>query len=292
VLPAQPGGRPELPELTTLTLPERWLLSRHESCLAEVDAALDQFRFADAAQAVHRFIWSEFCDWGLEMAKVALGTEGPERDHAGAVLAWVLERSLRILHPFMPFVTEEIWQRFGAGESIVVASWPERHEEHLFAEEPGVEGGFRVLRDVITRIRQARSDYGIPQQTRLRLVVSPGPLQLLVEEYEDSVRRMANLSMIETSEDRPDRTGLVRLPVEASEVLLDAGEAFDADAARERIRRKLAAAQTEGDKARQKLGNASFLDKAPADVRSKVEMQAAEADRRVVAFTEQLEGLG
>jgi valyl-tRNA synthetase len=292
VLPAHPGGPPELPELATLTLPERWLLSRHEACLAEVDATLDQYRFADAAQAVHRFIWSEFCDWGLEMAKGALAADGEERDHAGAVLAWVLERSLRILHPFMPFVTEEIWQRFGAGESIVVAPWPERHEEYLFAEEPGVEGGFRVLRDVITRIRQARSDYEIPQQTRLRLVVSPGPLQLLVVEYEDSVRRMANLSIIETSDDNTDRRGLVRLPVEASEVLLDAGEAFDAEAARERIRRKLAAAETDGEKARQKLGNPSFVEKAPADVRAKVEMQAEEADRRVAAFTAQLEGLG
>jgi len=292
VLPAHPGGSPELPELSTLTLPERWLLSRHEACLTDVDATLDQFRFADAAQAVHRFIWSEFCDWGLEMAKGALATEGDERDHAGAVLAWVLERSLRILHPFMPFVTEEIWQRFGAGESIVVAAWPERHEEHLFAEEPGVEGGFRVLRDVITRIRQARSDYDIPHGTALRLVISPGPLQLLVEEYADSVRRMANLSAIETSAVRTDRRGLVRLPVEASEVLLDAGEAFDEDAARERIRRKLTAARAEGEKARLKLGNPSFVKKAPPDVRAKVEAQAEEADRREAALTEQLEGLG
>jgi valyl-tRNA synthetase len=292
VLPAHPGGSPELPELSTLTLPERWLLSRHEACLTEVDATLDQFRFADAAQAVHRFIWSEFCDWGLEMAKGALATEGDERDHAGAVLAWVLERSLRILHPFMPFVTEEIWQRFGAGESIVVAPWPERHEEHLFAEEPGVEGGFRVLRDVITRIRQARSDYDIPHGAALRLVISPGPLQLLVEEYADPVRRMANLSAIETSAGRTDRLGLVRLPVEASEVLLDAGEAFDEEAARERIRRKLAAARAEGEKARLKLGNPSFVEKAPPDVRAKVEAQAEEADRREAAFSEQLEGLG
>src|SRR4029077_2303950 len=126
-----------------------------------------------------------------------------------------------------------------------------------------------------------------PQQTKLRLVVSRGPLQLLVEEYQDSVRRMANLSVIETSDDVTVRKGLVRLPVEASEVLLDAVEAFDAEAARERIRRKLAAAQAEGGKARQKLGNPSFLEKAPSDVRGKVELQAAEADRRVAAFTQQ-----
>ncbi len=84
----------------------------------------------------------------------------------------------------------------------------------------------------------------------------------------------------------------MRLPVEASEVLLDAGAAFDAEAARERIRRKLAAARAEGEKARQKLGNPSFVEKAPPDVRAKVEAQAEEADRRGAAFTEQLEGLG
>jgi valyl-tRNA synthetase len=292
VLRAHPGGQPVLPDLPTLSLPERWLLSRHESCLTEVDAALDQFRFADAAQAVHRFIWSELCDWGLEMEKGALGGTEEEQAHAGAVLAWVLERSLRILHPIMPFVTEEIWQRFGAGESIVVAPWPERHPEHLFADEPGVEGGFRVLRDLITRIRQARSDYDISPGTALRLLVPAGPLFLLIDEYGEPVRRMAVLSSIEESDGATPARGMVRLPVEASEVLLDAGDAFDVAAARSRIERKLASVEAEAGKARQKLANPSFVERAPAEVRDKVASQVEDADRQAAALRERLEALG
>jgi valyl-tRNA synthetase len=292
VLGAHGGGQPVLPPLATLTLPERWLLSRHESCLAELDTALDEFRFADAAQSVHRFIWSEFCDWGLEMEKGALGAGGEERSHAGAVLSWVLERSLRMLHPIMPFVTEEAWQRFGAGESIVVAPWPERHEEHLFADEPGVMAGFGVLQDVITRIRQARSDYDISPGTALRLLVPPGPLALLIQEYAEPVRRMAGLSAIDVSEAEHGRGALVRLPVEASEVLLDPGDAFDADAVRARIERKLAAVVAETAKAGAKLASPSFVQKAPPEVRRKVVLQVEEAERRAAALREQLAGLG
>ena len=98
---------PELPPTDRLTLPERWLLSRHQACLDEVDRALEEYRFADTAQALHRFVWSELCDWGLEVEKTRLH-EGAdqERRHAASVLAWVLERSLRLLHPIMPFVTD------------------------------------------------------------------------------------------------------------------------------------------------------------------------------------------
>src|SRR5207247_7773523 len=162
-----------------------------------------------------------------EMEEGALRAEGEERRHAAGVLAWVLERSLRILHAIMPFVTEEIWQRFDAGASIVIAPWPEPHEEHLFSDEPGVEGGFRVLRDLITRIRQARSDYDISPERKLRLLVPAGALLVLIDEYAEPVRRMARLSSIEAFQDEAPRSGVVRLPVEASEVLLDAGDAFD-----------------------------------------------------------------
>ena len=119
MLRAYPGGAPALPPSERLTLAERWLLSRHEACLAEVDAALDEFRFADAAQALYRFVWSEFCDWGLELEKGRLDGGGQEAEDATQVLAWVLERTLRLLHPIVPFVTEEIWQRFGAARARV-----------------------------------------------------------------------------------------------------------------------------------------------------------------------------
>src|SRR5262249_9615537 len=157
-----------------------------------------------------RFVWSELCDWGLEMEKGALSGSPDERRHAASILGWVLERSLRLLHPFMPFVTEEIWQRFGAGESIVIATWPEHHDEHVFEEEAGVQGGFLVLQEVITKIRQARSDYELPRQTPVGLAVPDGALRLLLAEYDEPVRRMAGLSDVAT-DDGVAREGAIRL---------------------------------------------------------------------------------
>ena len=97
--------------------------------MAEVNASLDRYDFAAAAQAMYRFFWSEYCDWGLEMEKERLrSADAAVADAAANILAWILERTLRILHPVMPFVTEEIWQRFAIGETIVRAAWPEAEE--------------------------------------------------------------------------------------------------------------------------------------------------------------------
>ena len=117
-----------------LTAPQRWLLARHQRCVDEVNTSLDRYDFAAAAQATYRFFWSEYCDWGLEMEKERLrSADASVAEDAANVLAWILERTLRLLHPVMPFVTEEIWQRFGVGETIVKAAWP---DEEAFAD-PG-----------------------------------------------------------------------------------------------------------------------------------------------------------
>ncbi|HXY73189.1 MAG TPA: class I tRNA ligase family protein, partial [Actinomycetota bacterium] len=203
----------------------------------------------------------------------------------------ILERSLRLLHPFMPFVTEEIWQRFGVGESIVVAPWPERHEEHVFEEEPGVEGGFRLLQEVITRIRQARSDYELPPQTPIGLAVPDGPLRLLLHEYDEPVRRMAGLSGIVVASGDADGEDTIRLLVGATQLRLQPGAGFDPAVALARLSRKLAAGEADRAKAAAKLANPAFAEKAPVEVRAKVEAQVAELDRQVESLREQLAGL-
>ena len=103
---------------------------------------------------IFRFLWSEFCDWSLEMQKGRLDGEGADRRDAANVLAWVLERTLRLLHPVMPFVTEEIWQRFGIGPSISIAPWPDQRPEDVDAD---AEAAFSLVQDVVTAIRQFRS---------------------------------------------------------------------------------------------------------------------------------------
>src|SRR5712691_9095473 len=190
VFRAFPGGAPSLPD--RLTVAERWLLSRHEACLAEVDAALDRFLFADAAQSIYRFVWSELCDWGLEMAKGRLDVEGPDREDAANVLAWVLERTLRFLHPTMPFLTEEIWQRFEIGESIAFGPWPEPHPEHA---DPDVEASFAFVQEVVTAVRQFRSRHGISPTVRFEAAVgAPATARSAVEGLSERIERLAGVA--------------------------------------------------------------------------------------------------
>ncbi|HEY1332126.1 MAG TPA: valine--tRNA ligase [Actinomycetota bacterium] len=292
VLEAYPGGAPELPPLEALTMPERWLLARHQACLEEVDAALDGYRFSEAAQSLHRFFWSEFCDWGLELGKAALRGDDPdERRRAGSVLAWVLERSLRLLHPIMPFVTEEIWRRFGAGDSIVVAPWPEPQPWHHFDEETGLEDAFGVLQDVITTVRRFRSDYDVPAKASLRLAVPPGALQLFVDEFHEPIQRLAGIEAIDVIGDG-DAGPSVKLLIGASDLFVRAGHGFDPEAARGRIAKQLADLDRDRERASAKLSNPGFAAKAPPEVRRKQEAELEAMDLRREALTAQLEGLG
>src|SRR5439155_10394364 len=165
-------GPPRLPAEDLWTVPDRWLLSRHQACLAEVDRALDEFRFAEAVQTIHRFFWSEFCDWGLEAAKPRLyGGSEEERRAAGGVLCWILERTSRMLHPIMPFVTEEIWQRLGVGESIMVAPWPGQMPGH---RNEDAERSFGFAEEVVTAIRRFRKAHGLKDTGPLAARIHPG----------------------------------------------------------------------------------------------------------------------
>ncbi|HEX2029924.1 MAG TPA: valine--tRNA ligase, partial [Actinomycetota bacterium] len=246
-------------------LTARWILSRHEACRTEVDAALEEYRFSDAALALHRFLWSELADWGLEMSKPALYERGAEQAAAAwRVLAWVLERTLRLLHPIMPFVTEELWQRFGAGDSIVVAEWPEPHPEHRDEE---AEGRFALAMDVVSALRSFRSDHGIPPATGITARVwVPEAGRRVLAELEHEIRRLARLDALELPAERPDPSGSARLVVGAAEILLPLAGVLDRDTECARIRGRLEALAQAGERSERKLANEGFLAKAPAEV--------------------------
>jgi valyl-tRNA synthetase len=152
---------------------ERWILSRLNSVTAEVNRQLSVFRFDEAAGALYQFFWHEFCDWYIEMAKpVLLGRHGSDDDRALAkrVLLEVLDRSLRLLHPFMPFVTEEIWQKLGGVEpSVMIAPYPISEE---VLEDPEAERLMNAVKAIITTIRNVRAERGFTPKDRFRLYVS------------------------------------------------------------------------------------------------------------------------
>ncbi len=291
VLPAHPGGLPDLPDRRTLTLPERWLLSRHQACLDEVDDALEGYRFAEAAQAIHRFVWSELCDWGLEVEKPRLSEGTAEEGRAAAaVLAWVLERSLRLLHPIMPFVTEEIWQRFGAGESIVVGSWPEPSAEHRDEE---AELRFEFVRELVTALRRFRKVHGLSDSIPLPAGIrARGVHAEVVKDLLSEIRRLANLSTLEIATDPGDPAGCARLVVAGDEVLIPLAGVLDLDVERGRLTKRVVALREDAARSAAKLANEAFVAKAPAPVLEKERMRLAALEEETAAMELQLEQLG
>jgi valyl-tRNA synthetase len=289
-----PGGSPALPPNDRLPPSQRWLLARHQRCVTEVNAALDRYEFAPAAQALFRFFWSEFCDWALEMEKERLRSEdAQERDDAANVLAWALERTLRLLHPVMPFVTEEIWQRFGIGETIVRAPWPDPREYEGHAElGADAEAAWPFVEELVTTVRRFRSEHGISPKTRVELkIAGDGDATGRVAGFEPEVLRLAGVSAIGPAA-AGDAAGAARLLVQGETVLLPVGDLIDFDAERERLRARLEQAEADRKRAEAKLANAGFRDKAPADIVRAEEEKVARFEREAASLREQLDELG
>jgi valyl-tRNA synthetase len=276
------GGAPELPPPDEWTLAERWVLSRHETCASEVGAAFDAYRFDEASQALYRFAWTEFCDWGLEAEKSRRASGSPDQRHdASRVIAWVLERTLRLLHPFMPFVAEEIWQRFGAGDSVVTAPWPEPPGDHHDAE---AEEAFGFVQDLVANVRQIR---GIVGPGEYRLVVGDGMAQEL-EPLREAVERLAGAKLWAMGEAEPEGR-FVRLSVRGREARLQIPEAFDPTQAIALRRKRLDETTTKLRSSERKLENESFLQRAAPEAVEKEHAKRGDLAAEAGVLRDQLE---
>ena len=284
-------GPPDLPPEEAWTLPDRWLLSRHQACLEQVDQALDRYAFSDAAQALYGFFWSEFCDWALEAAKPRLYEGSEEQRLAQAsLLAWVLERTLRMLHPIMPFVTEEIWQRFDAGPSIVVAPWPEQHAEHRNEE---AEIAFGFAQEVISTVRRFRKAHGLKDSTSLAVGIHPTSSQRpVLDSLRLEIQRLANISTLDITDQPVDAPGTARLAAAGAELVIPLAGVLDLDVERQRLSKRLAAIQTDIGRAESKLGNEAFVSKAPPEVVAKEEDRLRVLKDESATISTQLEELG
>jgi valyl-tRNA synthetase len=241
---------------TPLAIPDRWILSRLSAVIAEVDTLFEQFGFGKICDALYHFAWDEVCDWYLELAKVPLTSD----DEAAAtttrhVLGFVLDQLLRLLHPVMPFVTEELWTALTGEESVMVASWP------AFSYlDPLAEAEISSLMRLVTEVRRFRSDQGLRpgQRVAARLVGIEGtPLA----GHEERIRALLRLG--------PPADGFAAsasLAAEGIAVELDVSGAVDIVAERRRLEKDLAAARSEAEQAERKLANPEFTAKAPAQV--------------------------
>jgi valyl-tRNA synthetase len=279
VLSRHPGGPPALPPEDRRTVIDRWILSRHETCRAEVDAALEAYRFDEAARALHSFLWSEYCDWGLEMEKPRLYQDGDEGRPAAAVLGWVLERTLRLLHPIMPFVTEEIWQRFEAGDSIVIADWPEPHLEHRDEDADAAFGAW------IGAMESARSSLPAIEKGIAYRAVLDSQLRELVESQAELAGILTKTRVRFLDEEK----GLVVQFERDPERIAAHGE--DPEAFRRRQGKRLEEIRQRLAKEEAKLDNEAFLQKAPPHAVERARAKLDDLKKEESRLADQLAGL-
>ena len=274
---------------STLSLPDRWILTRLGEVSRDVSGALDEYRFNDAAGIVYQFVWHEFCDWYLEMAKERLYSDDEKLNHSvRCTLKRLLSGILRILHPFMPFITEEIWHRLpGAGGSIMTASFPESSD---YPDDEGALKDMAGLMGVINGIRNIRGEMNIHPSKKV---------DIHIEMPEDSLREMllANLGYVKNLA----RVGNIRIEKKLPKPEASATAVFednqihillkgiiDFEEEKGRIKKEIAKVRKEIEGSEKKLSNKGFLEKAPEDVIEKVKEKVATLQMQLNKLEENL----
>ncbi|MSP62410.1 MAG: valine--tRNA ligase [Myxococcales bacterium] len=271
-----------------LSLPDRWILSRLQRTAREVDEALEGFKFNDAAQAIYRFVWSELCDWYIELAKPALqdrSTEGElRRRMAQGVLATALETACRLLHPIMPFITEEVWQhvpkRAGTPASIMVTMFPTL-DPTLVDEE--AEATMAVAQGTIVAVRNLRSEYTIGGAVPLdvTLIVPQAELRARIAAESGMIAALGRLGTLTlTADGEPPAGTLVSVVGEVSVCVKLAGQ-IDRAAEEKRIDKEIGKLEKSRAQVLGKLGNEAFMARAPEEVVVEEKRRLAEAEERM-----------
>jgi valyl-tRNA synthetase len=265
-----------------LSTVDRWVLSRLSAVTAEVTDLLARYELAKACDLLYHFAWDDVCDWYLELSKPVLGAGGAAADVTRRVLGEVLDTLLRLLHPVVPFVTDELWTALTRDDSVMVAAWPVADRSRV---DGAAEAEIETLQRVVTEVRRFRADQGLKpgQRVATRLV---GLAAAGLAAHEPLVRSLVRLDAAGDGF-RPTAT----VSVAGVEVQLDTRGSIDVAAERTRLEKDLAAARKEAAGCAAKLGNEAFLGKAPEPVVAKIRDRLATAEAEIGRLTEALSGL-
>ncbi|MCK9364868.1 MAG: valine--tRNA ligase [Syntrophales bacterium] len=251
-----------------LSLADRWIKSRLNRAVSGVISGIDEYRFNDAAAAVYQFIWHEFCDWYLELAKPALyGNVDPAKKLAAQeTLLYTLKTALKLLHPFMPFVTEEIWQALTEeGKSIMISDFPVVDEG---LDDPAAEGEMELVKEVITRIRNIRGEMSIAPSLKLtvQLTTPSLPLRETLEQGRADIAGLANLQSLEISDEIAEPKGVATAIAGQVRIYVFLAGTIDIEGEKNRLAREIAKVEKDLAVVGKKLANPDFLAKAAAEV--------------------------
>ncbi|MEM9633767.1 MAG: valine--tRNA ligase [Pseudomonadota bacterium] len=269
------------PAATRHTL-NRWIATEMGRCIAEVTDALEDYRFNDAAGAVYRFTWNTFCDWYLELAKpIFNGDDEAAKAETRATTAWAIDEILKVLHPFMPFLTEELWERLGdegvkADELLMLTAWPEaKVSDDAAAEE------INWLVSLISEIRSVRAEMNVPAGAKVAVVITGAndETKARLKTHESAILRLARAETVSLSDTAP--SGSAQIIIGEATICLPLAGVIDLGAEKARLSKEVGKLEGEISKVEKKLANPKFVEKAPEEVVQGEREKVAEAKEKL-----------
>ncbi len=289
------GGRP-LDWETKMAPPEladQWILSRLDRVALEVNNDLAEFRFHEAASTLYHFFWDDFCDWYIELSKPFVTSKEPTPQSTAVKrrIVYLLERILRLLHPIMPFITEELWQRLPhKGETVTLA-------EFLLSDTARIneraEREMALVIEVITRLRNIRSTFNIAPSIPLKALIAPADSSMrnLISQMESHIKRLAGIEELQIVEKLEARKGSARAVVGASEIAVPLEGLIDFDKERERLEKEMTKLTNERVGLEKRLSNQDFISRAAADVVETTRARAEELTDQVTKLRAVIDAL-
>ncbi len=283
------GGVPTLQEVQPRTLADRWILSRLNGLIQNVTRLIDDFQLGEAGRQINDFFWSDYCDWYVEIAKVQMQGDEEARQSTTGILRAVLDQSLRLLHPFMPFVTEEVWQylyrtsqldtRLWPSSALIIAPWP---QADIRERDEQAEHDFALVQEVITRIRDARNQMNVESARRIPALLVVGDAISMFEEQTSLIEFLARTEkpqLYRTLDQKPEQA--MSLLAGNVEIYLPLAGMLDIGKELERLDKEIAQAQQEVGRLQGKLANQNFVTRAKPEVVEKEREKLAAQEERV-----------
>lgn len=269
----------ELPK--TLTTEDKWIVSTLNTVAKEVNENLEKFELGIAVQKIYEFIWDCYCDWYIELVKTRLSSDGEDAQNARQVLLYVLDQILRLLHPFMPYITEEIWQTIPhEGETVMLAKYPEYNAE---LDYPEASDEMKKIMDAIRAIRNRRAEMNVPPSRKAKVYVATK----FVDTFRDGtqfIQKLASASEVEVAESF-EIEGAVNIVTADAKIYIPMDELVDREKELARLNKELEQVKKRLAQSEGKLNNQGFVAKAPEAVIEKVKGQAAK-EREQIALIE------
>ena len=277
----------QLPSIDKLEIADQWVLSKLNTLIAEVTENLEKYELGVAVQKVYDFIWDTYCDWYIELTKARLYSEDAQRKQIAIdVLVYVLDQILRLLHPFMPFITEEIWQSIPhEGDALIVAQWPQYREDLAFKAECDM---MESVMDAIRAIRNRRAEMNVPPSKKAALFALTTKPQVFME-GEGFLQRLAYADTVTLLDKEPENLdGMVTVTTADAKLYIPMGQLVDVEKELDRIRKELEKARKNLASIEGKLSNENFTARAPENVVN-AEREKAQKARELIKQLEQSE---